>query len=800
MLKDDLARLCRLCLNPGDWTIDVFNPRGTNGFLVWSIMGELVEIQCSPHDGLPSRICGACMEKLADFKAFKKTCIISRIKLLQLQMNVGLIIKEPFDDDVMLFDEVTDGRKLSESVPSEFCVKTEKGDVGLLPNADVGIKEEEPSSGEESTPDDLECSEAVESEPESADESSSQRDASDEETQPADSTGGENSVASATDACAATPSPSIALRSRPKCDAGAGGKAVLPSKEEAQRGEKRTREKSPLGGEGRIDEGAGGRKTGVARPSNQKSKDAYAATPSPSIALRSRPKCDAGAGGKAVLPSKEEAQRGAKRKRHKSPLGGEGRIDEGAGGRKTGVARPSNQKSKAGGPGGVGSFPCADCDCVFSSRKDLTKHVYKTHLTFICDHCKRVFKQKASLKSHIMRVHLNLRNFACSECGRKFSTACEVRLHAKHVHAKGPKETPFECEECGKRFSYKRSMRMHVDAIHKGLRPYACTRCPARFSQKDNLRTHVLSVHSEERSFSCDVCAQKFKRADHLKCHRATHEDLRDFKCADCGKEYNTMNALRIHMKQHSGITYKCPQCPKEFTQETLRDRHVLIHTGERVFQCASCPKAFKTKSDLRLHTRSHTGVKPHECRVCGKCFSVSSNLIHHMRGVHAGERPFSCDTCAKTFKSKASLQQHMETHTSGKGISCAQCDKRYKTKACLTIHVRNDHRSGAEERPFKCHLCSKAFRLNSILKAHEITHTDLKPFACEVCRKAFNKASNLSTHRKLHSGNRETFSCKQCNLKTVKKDYYLDHMKKKHGGGDGGVGDRSSDTSDDSE
>ncbi|XP_046405462.1 zinc finger protein 726-like [Ischnura elegans] len=127
-------------------------------------------------------------------------------------------------------------------------------------------------------------------------------------------------------------------------------------------------------------------------------------------------------------------------------------------------------------------------------------------------------------------------------------------------------------------------------------------------------------------------------------------------------------------------------------------------------------------------------------------------------------------------------------------------CNKRYKTKACLTNHVRNDHRSGAEERPFKCRLCSKAFRLNAILKAHEITHTDLKPFACEVCGKAFNTASNLSTHRKLHLGNRETFSCKQCNLKTVKEDYYLDLMKKKHGGGDGGVGDRSAHTSDDSE
>ncbi|XP_046396821.1 zinc finger protein 121-like [Ischnura elegans] len=237
----------------------------------------------------------------------------------------------------------------------------------------------------------------------------------------------------------------------------------------------------------------------------------------------------------------------------------------------------------------------------------------------------------------------------------------------------------------------------------------------------------------------------------------------------------------------------------QEFTLERLRYCHVLIHTGERAFQCASCPKAFRTKSDLRLHTRSHTGVKPYECRVCGKRFSVSSNLGHHMRAVHAGERPFSCDACSKTFTSKGSLQKHMETHSSGKGFSCAQRNKRYKTKACLTNHVRNDHRSGVEERPFKCRLCSKALRLNAILKAHEITHTDLKPFACEVCGKAFNTASNLSTHRKLHLGNRETFSCKQCNLKTVKKDYYVDHMKKKHGGGDGGVGDRSAHTSDES-
>merc|ERR1719318_689680 len=50
------------------------------------------------------------------------------------------------------------------------------------------------------------------------------------------------------------------------------------------------------------------------------------------------------------------------------------------------------------------------------------------------------------------------------------------------------------------------------------------------------------------------------------------------------------------------------------------------------------------------------------------------------------------------------------------------------------------------QDRKFQCNSCPKAFKSNSHLKEHEITHTGNYPFNCETCKKGFMRENTLNT------------------------------------------------------
>uniref|UniRef100_A0AAV2LVM8 C2H2-type domain-containing protein n=1 Tax=Knipowitschia caucasica TaxID=637954 RepID=A0AAV2LVM8_KNICA len=59
----------------------------------------------------------------------------------------------------------------------------------------------------------------------------------------------------------------------------------------------------------------------------------------------------------------------------------------------------------------------------------------------------------------------------------------------------------------------------------------------------------------------------------------------------------------------------RCPFCGVVFGSEGELQRHVPLHTGERLISCTLCHKEFSKKSNLTAHMRTHTGEKPYSLK-----------------------------------------------------------------------------------------------------------------------------------------------------------------------------------------
>merc|ERR1719318_1813452 len=81
------------------------------------------------------------------------------------------------------------------------------------------------------------------------------------------------------------------------------------------------------------------------------------------------------------------------------------------------------------------------------------------------------------------------------------------------------------------------------------------------------------------------------------------------------------------------------------------------------------------------------------------------------------------------------------------------------------------------QERKFQCNSCPKAFKSNSHLKEHEITHTGNYPFNCETCKKGFKRENTLNTHKCLVKDEKiRPFKCEGCSKGYASKKTLLEH------------------------
>ncbi|XP_072933990.1 zinc finger X-chromosomal protein-like [Epargyreus clarus] len=161
--------------------------------------------------------------------------------------------------------------------------------------------------------------------------------------------------------------------------------------------------------------------------------------------------------------------------------------------------------------------------------------------------------------------------------------------------------------------------------------------------------------------FVDNVIVQK-RAGRRLKYHINVDKDSTSSKCpqTNCTKSFATTTLLRAHIRKVHCADYKkfiCENCGAGFSAKYLLERHMAVHSGERV-ECPICGKMLSRRTNMSEHLRCHSNTRQHICQLCGRAFVRRATLNTHVRFVHhTGDQ--LCDGCDGRFSSRKLLVNH---------------------------------------------------------------------------------------------------------------------------------------------
>ncbi|NXC34005.1 ZN469 protein, partial [Campylorhamphus procurvoides] len=277
---------------------------------------------------------------------------------------------------------------------------------------------------------------------------------------------------------------------------------------------------------------------------------------------------------------------------------------------------------------------------------------------------------------------------------RKFSSREQLRDHLKEKHAKN-KAGLWTCGMCLKEISdvwmYNEHLREHATQFaRKGQAQKSVMGLPACFGEDNAAVTHFLNTIMYRKP------SRSSRHADPSSQHGVPRESKspKELPLEQEAKAMKDPLESNIRVKPPGPISSKasaspspehmaksegtpksvpmhpdckdpsrdCHHCGKQFPKPFKLQRHLVVHSLQKIYLCHRCPMFYQETKELRNHlSQEHGVVEEQEIKhttlyTCELCADV----------MHVIKKSFICSMCNYTFSKKEQYDRHMEKHLAG--------------------------------------------------------------------------------------------------------------------------------------
>ncbi|PKU39099.1 zinc finger protein hypothetical protein [Limosa lapponica baueri] len=277
---------------------------------------------------------------------------------------------------------------------------------------------------------------------------------------------------------------------------------------------------------------------------------------------------------------------------------------------------------------------------------------------------------------------------------RKFSSREQLRDHLKEKHAKN-KAGLWACGMCLKEISdvwmYNEHLREHATQFaRKGQAQKSVMGLPACFGEDNAAVTQFLNtimyrkpsrssrhanpnskhaVSRESKSlkelpFEPEAKAMKDPLESNVKVKPPAPSSSKASASPSpehMAKSEGTPKSVPMH-PDCKDPSRDCHHCGKQFPKPFKLQRHLVVHSLQKIYLCHKCPMFYQETKELRNHlSQEHGIVEEQEIKhttlyACELCADV----------MHVIKKSFICSMCNYTFSKKEQYDRHMEKHMAG--------------------------------------------------------------------------------------------------------------------------------------
>ncbi|NXK85872.1 ZN469 protein, partial [Formicarius rufipectus] len=277
---------------------------------------------------------------------------------------------------------------------------------------------------------------------------------------------------------------------------------------------------------------------------------------------------------------------------------------------------------------------------------------------------------------------------------RKFSSREQLRDHLKEKHAKN-KAGLWTCGMCLKEISdvwmYNEHLREHATQFaRKGQAQKSVMGLPACFGEDNAAVTHFLNTimyrkpsrssrHADPSSRHAVPRESKSPKElpleQEAKVMKEPLESNVKVKPPAPSSSKGSASPSPEHMAKSEGPpksvpmhpdckdpSRDCHHCGKQFPKPFKLQRHLVVHSLQKIYLCHRCPMFYQETKELRNHlSQEHGVVEEQEIKhttlyTCELCADV----------MHVIKKSFICSMCNYTFSKKEQYDRHMEKHLAG--------------------------------------------------------------------------------------------------------------------------------------